>query len=44
VSQGVEARVSTLAAVLRRDLFWDVPLSEIDPAAHADWIIARVLT
>jgi hypothetical protein len=44
VSQGVEARVSALAAVLRRDLFWDVPLSEIDPAAHADWIIARVLT
>lgn len=32
-----------LEPVLRRVLFWDVPLDHIDVDQHADWLIARVL-
>lgn len=35
--------VDTLQPVLRRVLFWDVPLDNIDVHEHADWLIARVL-
>ena len=32
-----------LQPVLRRVLFWDTPLENIDVDQHADWLIARVL-
>lgn len=32
-----------LQPVLRRVLFWDTPLENIDVDHHADWLIARVL-
>jgi hypothetical protein len=36
-------RADFLQPVLRRVLFWDVPLDHIDLDRHADWLIARVL-
>ncbi len=36
-------RADFLQPVLRRVLFWDVPLENIDLDTHADWLIARVL-
>ena len=36
-------RRAQLQPVLRRVLFWDTPLENIDVDQHADWLIARVL-
>lgn len=38
-----DAHRAELQPVLRRVLFWDTPLENIDVDQHADWLIARVL-
>ena len=40
---GVSAPLSDILEQYRTDAFWDTPLSSIDPLAHRDFVIERLL-